>query len=203
MLRYMGQVFVGGAWGPTAGHIAGWVVSVVFGFLLLSAVNTAIVALIGISFLMSRDGELPPQFQRLNEFGVPNLGLIVATVIPAILVLAVKDVSGLADLYAVGVVGAIATNLGACSTDRKLGLALWERNLMFITFLIMAGDRAFPVCRQTLRACLCRHRAASRTPFARPGVRTRDSTEGSGRRRPARGQITAAFHCSRVYGQAK
>ena len=106
--------------------------SAVFFLLLLSAVNTAIVALIGISFLMSRDGELPPRFQKLNEFGVPNLGLLVATIIPAILVLAVKDVSGLADLYAVGVVGAIATNLGACSTDRKLGLvASGKRTLMF------------------------------------------------------------------------
>src|ERR1700678_1120001 len=137
MLRYMGQVFVGGAWGPTAGHIAGWIVSVVFGLLLLSAVNTAIVALIGISFLMSRDGELPPRFQKLNQFGVPFLGLMVATAIPAILVVSVKDVSGLADLYAVGVVGAIATNLGACSTDRKLGLVTWERGMMFITFLVM------------------------------------------------------------------
>jgi amino acid transporter/nucleotide-binding universal stress UspA family protein len=137
MLRYMGQMFVGGAFGPAAGHVAGLMVSIVFGFLLLSAVNTAIVALIGISFLMSRDGELPPQFQKLNEFGVPNLGLIVATVIPAILVVAVNDMSGLADLYAVGVVGAIATNLGACSTDKQLHLATWERVTMFITFLIM------------------------------------------------------------------
>jgi amino acid transporter/nucleotide-binding universal stress UspA family protein len=137
MLRYMGEMFVGGAFGPTAGHIAAWVVSAVFGMLLFSAVNTAIVALIGITFLMSRDGELPPQFQKLNEFGVPNLGLIMAAVIPAILVIVVKDMSGLADLYAVGVVGAIATNLGACSTDRKLRLATWERVLMFITFLIM------------------------------------------------------------------
>jgi amino acid transporter/nucleotide-binding universal stress UspA family protein len=137
MLRYMGQVFVGGALGPLAGHVAAWVISAVFGCLLFSAVNTAIVALIGITFLMSRDGELPPQFQRLNEFGVPNLGLIVATVIPAILVVAVKDVSGLADLYAVGVVGAIATNLGACSTDRKLRLATWERVVMVVTFIIM------------------------------------------------------------------
>jgi amino acid transporter/nucleotide-binding universal stress UspA family protein len=137
MLRYMGQMFVGGAWGPAAGQIAGWIVSAVFGLLLLSAVNTAIVALIGISFLMSRDGELPPQFQKLNEFGVPNLGLTVATIIPAILVVAVRDMSGLADLYAVGVVGAIATNLGACSTDKKLNLAVWERVTMFITFMIM------------------------------------------------------------------
>jgi nucleotide-binding universal stress UspA family protein len=137
MLRYLGQMFVGGAFGHTAGIVAGIIVSVVFGLLLLSAVNTAIVDLIAISFLMSRDGELPPRFQRLNQFGVPNLGLIVATVIPMILVLVVKDMSGLADLYAVGVVGAIATNLGACSTDRKLGLVTWERAIMFVTFLIM------------------------------------------------------------------
>jgi nucleotide-binding universal stress UspA family protein len=136
-LRYMGQVFVTSVYGPLWGKVAAITVSAVFGFLLLSAVNTAIVALNGISYLMSRDGELPPQFQKLNEFGVPNLGLIVATVIPAVLVVVVGDLNGLADLYAVGVVGAIATNLGACSTDRKLGLVGWERALMFFTFLIM------------------------------------------------------------------
>jgi amino acid transporter/nucleotide-binding universal stress UspA family protein len=137
MLRYLGQVFVGGAWGHLAGVVAGVVVSIVFGLLLLSAVNTAIVDLIAISFLMSRDGELPPRFQKLNQFGVPFLGLMVATAIPMILVLVVKDMGGLAELYAVGVVGAIATNLGACSTDRKLGLVTWERAIMFVTFLIM------------------------------------------------------------------
>jgi len=136
-LRYMAEVFVNNAFGAVAAKIAAWTVSIVFGLLLLSAVNTAIVALIGISYLMSRDGEVPPHFQRLNEFGVPNLGLILAAVIPAVLVLAVGDLGGLADLYAVGVVGAIATNLGACSTDRKLGLVPWERILMFITFLVM------------------------------------------------------------------
>jgi amino acid transporter/nucleotide-binding universal stress UspA family protein len=138
MLRYMGQVFVGGSFlGPTGGRVVAWLVSAAFGLLLLSAVNTAIGALVAISFLMSRDGELPPRFQKLNQFGVPNFGLFIATVIPAFLVLAVSNVSGLADLYAVGVVGAIATNLGACSTDRKLGLVTWERALMFITFVIM------------------------------------------------------------------
>src|SRR6202011_5391740 len=45
----------------------------------------------------------------------------------------------LAELYAVGVVGAIATNLGATSTDKKLNLAPWERALMFCTFLVMAA----------------------------------------------------------------
>ncbi len=139
MLRYMAQVFVGAPFGPTVGHIAGVLVSFVIGFLLLSAVNTAIVALIGISFLMSRDRELPPQFEKLNRFGVPTWGLMVAMVIPAVLVLAVRDVSGLADLYAVGVVGAIATNLGATSTDGKLILKVWERVLMFFTFLVMVS----------------------------------------------------------------
>lgn len=52
---------------------------------------------------------------------------------------AVKDIAGLAELYAVGVVGAIATNLGAKSTDNKLNLARWERALMFCTFLVMAA----------------------------------------------------------------
>jgi amino acid transporter len=139
MLRYMAEVFVGHAAGPAFGQIAGWLVSAVFGFLLLSAVNTAIGGLIAITFVMSRDGELPPQFQKLNNFGVPNLGMILATIIPAALVIAVSDMAGLADLYAVGVVGAIATNLGASSTDKKLGLEKWERNLMFITFVIMCA----------------------------------------------------------------
>jgi amino acid transporter len=139
MLKYMAQVFVGGAMGPAAGHIAALIVSFVIGFLLLSAVNTAIGALVAISYLMSRDGELPVQFEKLNRFGVPALGLVVATIIPAVLVVVVRDMAGLADLYAVGVVGAIATNLGASSTDRKLNLARWERTLMFGTFLVMAA----------------------------------------------------------------
>jgi amino acid transporter/nucleotide-binding universal stress UspA family protein len=137
MLRYMAQVFVGHSLGATAAKIGAIAVSGVFGCLLLSAVNTAIVDLIAISFLMSRDGELPQGFQKLNKFGVPTLGIFVATIIPAVLVVAVKDMAGLAELYAVGVVGAIATNLGASSTDKKLDLARWERILMFCTFLIM------------------------------------------------------------------
>ena len=137
MLRYMAEVFTGEQFGPAVGAIAGLIVAVVFGLLLLSAVNTAIVDLVAISFLMSRDGELPNGFERLNNFGVPNLGLIAASIVPALMVVAIRDVAALGDLYAVGVVGAIATNLGATSTDTKLGLLLWERVLMFCTFIIM------------------------------------------------------------------
>ena len=138
MLRYMAQIFAGNLFGPVFGHIAAWAVSIVFGILLLSAVNTAIVALSGISFLMARDQEMPPIFAKLNSFGVPNAGLFFAVLVPAGLVIAVSDMSGLADLYAVGVVGAIAVNLGATSTDWKLALKNHERALMFVTFVIMA-----------------------------------------------------------------
>jgi amino acid transporter/nucleotide-binding universal stress UspA family protein len=139
MLRYMGETFVGGALGPALGHAFGFAVSITFGLLLLSAVNTAIVDLITIQFLMARDRELPAIFQRLNKWGVPSAGMLLATFVPMALVVLVKDMAGLADLYAVGVVGAIATNLGATATDWKLSIKRWERTLMFATFIVMAA----------------------------------------------------------------
>jgi amino acid transporter/nucleotide-binding universal stress UspA family protein len=139
MLRYMGETFVGGVFGPALGHAFGFAVSITFGLLLLSAVNTAIVDLITIQFLMARDRELPSIFQRLNKWGVPSAGMLLATIVPMLLVILVKDMVGLADLYAVGVVGAIATNLGATATDWKLPIKTWERTLMFGTFIVMAA----------------------------------------------------------------
>jgi len=139
MLRYMGEVFVGGALGPSFGHLFGVLVSIVFALLLLSAVNTAIVDLITIQFLMARDRELPGIFQRINKWGVPSVGMALATLVPISLVLLVKDMAGLADLYAVGVVGAIATNLGATATDRNVSIKRWERIVMFGTFVVMAA----------------------------------------------------------------
>jgi len=139
MLRYMGEIFVGGAFGPALGHVFGVIVSIVFALLLLSAVNTAIVDLIMIQFLMARDREIPAIFQRLNQWGVPGFGMWLATIVPIALVTFIKDMAGLADLYAVGVVGAIATNLGATATDWNLSIRRGERTLMFGTFLIMAA----------------------------------------------------------------
>jgi amino acid transporter/nucleotide-binding universal stress UspA family protein len=139
MLRYMGQHFVGGVLGHPFGHIFAVIVSVVFGCLLLSAVNTSIVALITIQFLMARDREMPAIFQRLNKWGVPSFGMVLATVVPMLLVVLVRDIAGLAELYAVGVVGAIATNLGATATDRTKKMKRWERTLMFATFIVMAA----------------------------------------------------------------
>jgi amino acid transporter len=85
------------------------------------------------------DRELPALFHRLNKWGVPSAGMLLATLVPMLLVILVKDMAGLADLYAVGVVGAIATNLGATATDRKLSIKSWERTLMFATFIVMAA----------------------------------------------------------------
>src|SRR5256714_4170648 len=139
MLRYMEEAFLGGALGAGLGHIFGIIVSIVFALLLLSAVNTAIVDLITIQFLMARDRELPNIFERLNQWGVPSAGMLLATIVPMVLVVFVKDMAGLADLYAVGVVGAIATNLGATSTDWKLTVKPWGRTMVFGTFIVMAA----------------------------------------------------------------
>src|SRR5256714_1989767 len=139
MLRYMGQVFVGSVLGPAGGHVFAVIVSVVFGLLLFSAVNTSIVALINLQFLLARDREIPRIFQHLNKWGVPTVAMILATIVPMLLVILVKDIAGLAELYAVGVVGAIATNLGATATDRTRPIKSWERTFMFFTFLLMAA----------------------------------------------------------------
>ena len=156
MLRYMADIFVGARDATRrSAHLAANIVSVVFGLLLLSAVNTALVDLVAISFLMSRDGELPGGFPEAEQIRRAECrAWRWRRSCRRCWSIAVKDVSGLADLYAVGVVGAIATNLGASSTDKHLGLERWERGLMFCTFLVMAGDRGLAVCRQAECAAL-------------------------------------------------
>jgi amino acid transporter len=139
MLKYLGEYFIGSMLGPQIGHWFATVLSIVIGILLLSAVNTAINGLIALQYVMAGDGEMPMFFQKLNRFGVPIIPLVIATFIPIILVITVKNVTGLAALYAIGFVGAIATNLGSTSTDKSLDLRKWERSLMFFSFLVMAA----------------------------------------------------------------
>ena len=64
MLKYMGEQFVGNAFTPQVGHVAGLIISAVFGFLLLSAVNTAIVGSNGVMNRVSEDGILPDWFRH-------------------------------------------------------------------------------------------------------------------------------------------
>lgn len=139
MLKYMGEVFFGDFFGARLGHLFGIAISLVFFILLLSAVNTAIVALVSLIFVISRDGQVPAIFQKLNRHGVPIYALAFSILLSLGLVLTIHDIAGLADLYAIGFVGAIATNLGATSLDKHLPLKKYERLFMVFTFLMMAA----------------------------------------------------------------
>ena len=82
MLRFLGEHFAtlsaGPVAGPTVGPVFGWIVGIVFGVLLLSAVNTSIIAVIGVIYMMALDGEFPRPLTQLNRYGVPTFPLILA-----------------------------------------------------------------------------------------------------------------------------
>jgi amino acid transporter len=105
----------------------GVVCGVVFGLLLLSAVNTVIGGMISVCYVMSRDLELPRFFASLNMFGVPWAALVPALGVPCLLLLIFPSVEDLADLYAMGVVGAIGINLSCCTINKKLEVKIYER----------------------------------------------------------------------------
>jgi amino acid transporter len=113
------------------------VVGAVFGLLLLSAVNTAIGGMVALLYVMARDRELPEHFTQLNRFGVPWVPLIAATILPILVLDLAESVENLASLYAIGVVGAIALNIGACAFAKSLPLASRERTIMKGTMAVM------------------------------------------------------------------
>lgn len=129
MIRAIGEYYVG-AW-------YGKVIAVVIGLLLISACNTAIMDLVSVLFLMSKDKELPSAFGRLNRYGMPWIALAVAASTPVVVLLVEHDVQHLAALYAIGVVGAIAINLGSTATNPALGLKMHERTLLGGAALVM------------------------------------------------------------------
>jgi amino acid transporter/nucleotide-binding universal stress UspA family protein len=137
MLRFIGEQFGTASLGPWFGHAFGWVVGIVFLLLLLSAANTAIVALIGLLYMIARDGEMPHQFKRLNKHGVPLYPLLIAVGLPTVVLLTATNFEGLAGLYAIGVVGAITVNLGSCASNRAIGFTWYDRVLFGITFCIL------------------------------------------------------------------
>jgi hypothetical protein len=69
---------------------------------------------------MSRDGELPAVFQRLNRFGVPWVPAVIATLVPCLVLVVSHDLEHLAALYAIGVVGAVAINVTLASTHPRM-----------------------------------------------------------------------------------
>ena len=117
----------------------GLAVGVVVGLLLLSAVNTAIVATVAILYSMAQDGELPPVFRMLNRQGVPWVPLIVAVGLPILILDLAPGFEALASLYAIGVVGAITLNLASTSTDKSLPMAMWQRGVMVGTAALMGA----------------------------------------------------------------
>src|SRR6266581_2980823 len=137
MLRFIGEQFATAMFSPAVGQIFGWIVGIVFFFLLLSAANTAIVAMIGLLYMMSRDGEMPRQFRRLNRHGVPTWPLAIAIGLPAVVLLFAANFTALAGLYAIGVVGAITVNVGSCAFNRTVGFTWYDRLLFGVTFCIL------------------------------------------------------------------
>ncbi len=137
MMRFLAEQYSSMALGQHFGEIFGIVGGVVVGMLLLSAVNTAIGALIGLNYMMARDGEMPRNFTRLGPHGVPWVPLAIAAALPVLVAAFSADLEALAGLYAIGVVGAIAVNLGSCAFNPKLPLKWYERGVMGITFVTL------------------------------------------------------------------
>jgi amino acid transporter/nucleotide-binding universal stress UspA family protein len=137
MLRLLGEKFAAATVAPWFGSVFGVFVGIIFGLLLFSAVNTAIVALIGVLYMMAIDGDMPRQMTRLNRYGVPTGPLLIAMGLPILVLTVTRDFETLAGLYAIGVVGAITVNLGSCTFNKRLQLQWYERTLMGGTFLVL------------------------------------------------------------------
>ncbi len=137
MLRFLAEQYGTLALGPAFGHIFGIATGIIFALLLLSAVNTAIAALLGLLFMMAREGDMPNEFAALNKFGVPSVPLAIAVGLPSLILLFTDNFEALAGLYAIGVVGAICLNLGSCVLNKELEMKWFERGLMGLTAAIL------------------------------------------------------------------
>lgn len=132
-------------------HLPGWLaatVSIIFGLLLLSASNTAILTTVNIQYSMARDRELPEWFAKINTFGVPWYGLFAACLLPIAVVMLVTSIHTLAAMYAIGMLGAITLNLWATAWNRQLDVKQLERiglwvlgGVLFVLWLTIAWTR--------------------------------------------------------------
>ncbi|MCC6284390.1 MAG: amino acid permease [Phycisphaerales bacterium] len=119
------------AFGPAGRSAVGIAASIVFGLLLLSAGNTAIMALVSVLYSMGHDREVPKVFTKLNYSGVPWAGLVFACAAPIVTIAVTQDVAILAELYVLGVFGAVTTSVMAVALNRSLEISGRQRNLLF------------------------------------------------------------------------
>src|SRR3954469_4961886 len=120
-----------GPWGE-------WPVRIIGGLLLLSASNTAVNGLMSIVYVIRRDGGMPPAPQKLNGFGAPWIGAIIAAAAPTVVLLFAHDLETLASLYAIGVVGAVAINCSLCAFHPRLR-KLWRKIFMAALGLLLVA----------------------------------------------------------------
>ncbi len=130
MMAFLAGHYVG-HWGELAVRLIG-------GVLLLSATNTAINGLMSIVYVMSRDGELPAAVQRLNGFGAPWIGGVLATSIPAMVLLFAHELETLSHLYAIGIVGAVAINCSLCAFHPRLRKWYRKWGMSILAVLLLA-----------------------------------------------------------------
>ncbi len=134
MIRVIGDFYIG----PWFGHL----IAIMIGLLLLSACNTAIMGLVSVTFLMSKDRELPEIFSKLNRFGMPWFSLAVSVALPVFVLVLESDLYHLASLYAIGVVGAIMINLASCCRNERVALKKYERAVLVIATVLMIAIEA-------------------------------------------------------------
>jgi amino acid transporter len=135
MLAFMARQYVPAVlrfeWGE-------WAVRILGGMLLLSATNTAVNGLMSIVYVMSRDGEMPAVFQRLNGFGAPWVAALLAALVPAGILLMFSDLRTLASLYAIGVVGAVAINCSLTTFHPRLRKVWRKFGMAALAILLVA-----------------------------------------------------------------
>lgn len=133
------------AFGDQIGPVFGTIAGVTFGLLLLSATNTAIMAMVSVLFAMAQDRELPTPLTKLNYSGVPWVGLIASVIIPILVIVIEHDVTVLASLYVLGVCGAITVTVLSSAYNKELEIGpraracLWALGLFLLAITLTIG----------------------------------------------------------------
>ncbi len=136
-MRVIAEETASNAMGAKLGVVFGNVAGITFGLLLLSATNTAVMAMVSVFFAMAADNELPKAFTKLNYSGVPWVGLVVSVIIPIVVIMVEQDVTVLASLYVLGVTGAITVTVLSTAVNKEIELGPKARVLFWMLGLFL------------------------------------------------------------------